>query len=171
MYHMGRELTRLLRGNVENDNYKYEEEVMNVFICSICGHAEFGAAPDNCPVCFSPKDKFSQNDKVFEEAAEKSKEGAVKHIPSIKVNKTCGLIPDQDCVDVIVRIGETLHPMEEAHHIVWIDCYVDDKYASRILLSPAVYAAGCFHLKVTGSRVRVVEFCNLHGHWQAEADL
>lgn len=144
---------------------------MNIFICGTCGHVAFGIAPDNCPVCASPKGMFTQNDKVFEEAAEKSKEGAVKHIPSIKVNKTCGLIPEQSCLDVIVRIGETLHPMEEGHHIAWIDCYVDNEYVSRVLLTPDVFAAGCFHLKATGSRVRVVELCNLHGHWEAEADL
>jgi desulfoferrodoxin (superoxide reductase-like protein) len=32
-----------------------------------------------------------------------------------------------------------------------------------------VYAAGSFMLKTAGKKVRVVELCNLHGHWQAEA--
>lgn len=144
---------------------------MSIFICSVCGHIEFGSAPENCPVCFAPKDKFAQNDHVFEESAEKSKEAAIKHIPSIKINKECSLIPEQPCVDVIVRIGETLHPMEENHYIGWIDCYVDDRYISRVFLSPGVYAAGCFHLKTTGHKVRIVEMCNLHGHWQAEANI
>ena len=144
---------------------------MSIYVCSVCGHVEFGSAPDNCPVCFSPKDKFSQNNTVFSDAEEKSKEAAVKHIPAITVNKACKLIPEESCADVIVRIGETLHPMEEKHHIVWIDCYVDDRYVSRVMLSPGVFAAGCFHLKAAGSKVRVVEFCNLHGHWQAEAGL
>ena len=144
---------------------------MSIFICGQCGHIEFGSAPEHCPVCFAPKDKFTQNDDVFEESAEKSKEAAVKHIPSIKVNKQCALIPEQSCLDVIIRIGETLHPMEEAHHIQFIDCYVDDTYISRILLTPGVFAAGCFHLKIVGSKVRIVEHCNIHGHWQAEADI
>jgi len=144
---------------------------MGIFICEVCGHIEFGSVPDKCPTCGAAKEKFTQNDKVFIEAEEKSKEGAVKHIPSIKVNKSCGLIPEQSCVDVIVRIGETLHPMEEKHFIQFVDCYVDDKFVSRIMLTPGVYAAGCFHVKATGSKVRIVEFCNLHGHWQAEADL
>ena len=144
---------------------------MNIFVCGSCGHIEFGSAPENCPVCFAPKDKFKQNDRVFEESAEKSKEAAIKHIPSIKINKECGLIPEQSCIDVIVRIGETLHPMEESHYIRWIDCYVDDRYISRVFLSPGVYAAGCFHLKTTGQKVRIVEMCNLHGHWQAESNI
>ena len=83
---------------------------MSLHVCNVCGHIEFGAVPDQCPVCFSSKDKFAQNDHIFTEAAEKSKEAAVKHIPFISVKKTCGLIPEESCVDIIVRIGETLHP-------------------------------------------------------------
>ena len=144
---------------------------MSVFICGVCNHAEFGSAPDQCPACGAPKESFSQNDNVFLEAAEKSKEGAVKHIPAVRVNKVCKLIPEESCVDVIVRVGETLHPMEEKHHIQFIDCYVDNQYVSRIILTPGVFASGVFHLKTTGSKVRIVEFCNLHGHWQADTDL
>ena len=116
---------------------------MNIFICEVCGHIAFGSAPDKCPACGAAKEKFTQNDNVFVEAVEKSVEGAVKHIPAIKVNKVCGLIPEQSCVDVIVRIGETLHPMEEKHFIQFIDCYLDNTFVSRVMLSPGVYAAGC----------------------------
>jgi superoxide reductase len=144
---------------------------MSIFICRGCGHIEFGEAPERCPVCGAPKTSFNQNDNVFIESEEKSKEAAVKHIPAVTVKKECGLIPGQGCVDIIVRIGETVHPMEEAHFIQWIDCYVDDQYVSRVYLTPGVYAAGCFHLKTSGSKVRIVEQCNLHGHWQAEAEL
>ena len=144
---------------------------MSIFICGVCGHIEFGSAPDTCPSCGASKVKYSQNDNIFIEAEEKSKEASVKHIPSIKVKKECGLIPEESCVDVIVRIGETLHPMTEAHFINWIDCYVDDSFVSRIYLTPGVFAAGCFHVKTSGSKVRIVEFCNIHGPWQAEADL
>ena len=144
---------------------------MDIFICNACGHIEFGSAPNNCPVCWAPKEQFRHNNNVFIEAEEKSKEAAVKHIPAITVNKACKLIPEQSCVDVIVRIGETLHPMEEKHFIRFIDCYVDDRYVSRIYLTPGVFAAGCFHLKAAGTKVRIIELCNIHGHWQAEVDL
>jgi desulfoferrodoxin-like iron-binding protein len=144
---------------------------MALFVCSVCGHVEFGSAPDRCPVCWAPKDKFSQNDRVFIEAEEKSKEASVKHIPAVTVNKVCGLIPEQHCADVIVRIGKTLHPAEPAHFIKWIDCYVDDQFVERAQLTPNVNPAACFHLKKEGSSIRVVEFCNIHGHWQAEGPL
>jgi desulfoferrodoxin len=142
-----------------------------MFVCSVCGYIEFGPAPEKCPVCFASKEKFKQNDRVFIEAEEKSREAAVKHVPVIVLNKTCGLVPEQACADVIVRIGKTLHPMEAAHFIQWADCYVDDQFVGRMMLSPGLNPAACFHLKKAGSKVRVVEFCNLHGHWQAEASL
>jgi desulfoferrodoxin-like iron-binding protein len=144
---------------------------MAIFICSMCGHIEFGKAPDKCPVCMSPKDKFVQNDNVFTESAEKSREAAIKHIPSMTINKECKLIPELSCMDVIVRIGKALHPMEAAHYIRFIDCYVDDVYVSRVMLSPGVFAGACFHLKTKGARVRIVENCNIHGYWQLEGQL
>jgi superoxide reductase len=144
---------------------------MSVYICSVCGHIAFNAVPSECPVCKAPAEKYTQNDNVFIESAEKSKEAAVKHIPSLTINKKCGLIPEQSCVDIIVRIGATLHPMETAHFIQYIDCYVDDQFVSRVHLSPAVFAAGCFHLKTSGSKVTIVENCNVHGYWKKEEEI
>ena len=142
---------------------------MAVFICGSCGHIEFNQAPDSCPACGAPGSQYSRNDKVFEESAEKSKEGAVKHIPSVQVNKVCGLIPENDCIDVLIRIGETLHPMMAEHFIKFIDCYIDNKYVGRTLLTPAMNPSVIFHLKDKGAKVQIVELCNLHGHWRTEA--
>jgi len=144
---------------------------MAIFICSVCGHIEFGKAPDKCPVCMSPQEKYAQNDNVFIESEEKSKEAAIKHIPSITINKECKLIPELSCADIIVRIGKAIHPMEAAHYIRFIDCYVDDAYVSRVMLSPGVFAGACFHLKTKGNKVRIVENCNIHGYWQLEGQL
>jgi superoxide reductase len=144
---------------------------MHVFICQVCGHIEFNTAPDNCPVCGAPKSKFQQNDNVFEDSAANSPEGAVKHVPVVTVVADCKLIPEQPCIDILVRVGETLHPMEEKHFISFLDLYVDNKYVSRLFLSPDMYPGAVFHLKTTGSKVAVVEMCNLHGHWINEAGL
>lgn len=141
---------------------------MGVYICSMCGHVEFAEVLTTCPVCKSPKEKYSRKDHIFEESAEKSKEAAVKHVPAITINRKCGLIPEQGCLDIVVRIGATLHPMESTHFIQFIDCYVDEKYFSRVFLSPGVFAAGCFHLKIQGSKVKIVENCNIHGYWKTE---
>ncbi len=143
---------------------------MNIYICSKCGHIEFGQAA-TCPVCMSPAESFKRNDAVFKEAEEKSKEAAIKHIPAITVDKQCGLVPETGCLDVVVRIGKTLHPMDEKHFINFIDCYVDDTYRGRAFLTPGLNPAACFHLKGSGGKVTVVEYCNLHGHWKADAAL
>ena len=145
---------------------------MAIFVCQVCGHIEFNNAPDNCPVCFAQKDQFMQNDNIFRESEEKSPEAAVKHIPSIKVEKACGLIPEESCVDILIRVGETLHPMQDSHYIQFIDCYIDNNYIERIFLSPnGVYPAGCVHLKSDRGKFTSIEKCNLHGYWKADTDI
>jgi len=145
---------------------------MSVYICQICGHIEFNSAPENCPVCWSAKDQFIQNDKIFRESEEKSPEASVKHIPSMIIEKKCGLIPEEACIDVHVRVGKTLHPMEEKHHIKFIDCYVDKKFAGRAFLNPEfLNPAAAFHLKVQTGEITIVENCNIHGYWLAEENL
>ena len=32
----------------------------SIFLCTVCGNTVAGAAPDQCPVCSSPKNKFSE---------------------------------------------------------------------------------------------------------------
>ena len=142
---------------------------MELYICQSCGHVAFNARPEKCPVCGTYI--FERSDAVFSESEEKSREASVKHVPSIAVNATCGLIPENGCVDVIVRIGATLHPMEEKHYIRFIDCYLDRSYVGRAYLSPGLNPAACFHLKAGGKSVTVVENCSIHGYWMAEHTL
>ncbi len=145
---------------------------MKLFICQVCGHIEFNALPDICPVCGSPKDKYVQNDNVFKESSAKSPEAEVKHVPAITVSKKCGLIPEIPCFDIFVRIGKTMHPMEEKHFIQFIECYQNDKYISRVELKPmAVNPAACFHLKNGAGKITIVENCNIHGYWMSDATL
>lgn len=144
---------------------------MNIYICQVCGHVEFNSIPEKCPVCFASKEKFQPNNNVFIESEEKSKEAAVKHIPSIKISQKCGIIPEESCTDVIVRIGEKLHPMEEKHFIMYIDCYVDEQYVSRVMLGPKVWASAVFHIKTPGKKITIVERCNIHGWWKSESTL
>ena len=33
-------------------------EVSNFYLCPVCGHIEFGEAPDKCPICGVPGDKY-----------------------------------------------------------------------------------------------------------------
>jgi len=145
---------------------------MKIFKCEVCGHIAFNSLPDKCPVCASPKEKYVQNDAIFKESSEKSPEAEVKHIPAITVSKQCGLIPETPCVDIMVRIGKTMHPMEEKHYIMFVECYQDDKYISRVEFTPlSVNPAACFHLKNGSGKITIVENCNIHGYWMADVNL
>ena len=144
---------------------------MKIFMCEICEHLEFYEIPGNCPVCRAKQEKFTQSDQIFQESQAKSPEAEVKHVPAVQVNKECGLIPEKACTDILVRIGKTLHPMEDKHFIQFIDCYQNGAYVGRAQLSPGLYPAACFHLKEPTGKVTITEYCNLHGYWKAEINL
>lgn len=141
---------------------------MKCFICQSCGHIAFGEKPEKCPVCFTVK--FENNDNIFRESQEKSGEAAAKHIPAVSVNTSCSYIPENDCTDVMVRIGEVLHPMQEQHFIRFIDCYCDYRYLGRMYLTPGMNPAACFHLTDSGKKITVVENCSIHGYWMTEKE-
>ena len=141
---------------------------MSYFLCSVCGHIEFGAAPESCPVCMAPKDKFSQNDSVFADSKAKSPEGGVKHTPVISIETGTKLWEGAEYTTVAVKVGEVAHPMEEKHFITFIDIYADDKWVKRVHLTPSVYAVASAHIKGSFKKVTVVENCNLHGWWMSE---
>jgi superoxide reductase len=143
----------------------------SIYVCSVCGHVEFGSAPANCPVCHAPKEKFTLENTLFTDAQEKVKDGAMKHTPVLYVKKESKLVSELPVHEVSVRVGKTMHPMEEAHHIKFIDFYIDDKHVSRVFLPLSLYPAVSFYIKIPGSTVRAVEWCNLHGYWTTEASL
>lgn len=33
---------------------------VNVYLCPVCGHIEFGAPPESCPICKAKRDRFVQ---------------------------------------------------------------------------------------------------------------
>jgi superoxide reductase len=145
---------------------------MKIFICQVCGHLEFNDLPEKCPACGAEKKDFIQNDNIFKESKEKSPEADIKHVPFLSAGMKCGLIAEEGCVDIIIKIGKTLHPMEQKHYIKFIDCYLNYEFAERILLTPyAINPAGCIHLKEDSGTVTVVENCNIHGYWKADVTL
>lgn len=118
---------------------------MKIYICQVCGHLVFNNLPDKCPVCGAEKDKFLHDDAIFKESIQKSPEAEIKHVPAMTVNKSCSLIPESGCMDVIVSVGKVMHPMEEKHYIRFIDAYQNDRFIARMELAPlSVYSAACF---------------------------
>ncbi len=145
---------------------------MKVFECSVCKHLEFNEPPEKCLVCKSPKSAFKENAAALKQPANPAAltDGDKKHIPQIVIVKECGLIPGGCCTDVHARIGTIEHVMEEKHFIMYLDYYLNYKFISRVWLSPKVcHPAAALHLNVTSGTVQVVENCNVHGNWMAEA--
>ncbi len=141
---------------------------MKGFICKTCGYVAInGSAPEKCPVCPSPKSAFEEKDIIKTVKDEGPKE---KHVPVIKVVKTCGLM-GEGCTDVHVKIGQVAHPMEPAHFIVFVDFYVDREWVERVYLSPKLNPAAGAHLKANSGKLTVIELCNIHGYWINEANL
>ena len=140
-----------------------------IFVCGVCGHVEFGSAPEHCPVCHAPKEKFTQDDMLFMDAMKKFPDAGVSHDPVVMIKKEPPLINDIPCKEISARVGKKMHTMEEAHHIKFIDFYIDDKFLTRSFLNLDMYPAASYYTKVAGSKVRAVEYCTVHGYWQAES--
>ena len=146
---------------------------MSTFECSVCGHIEFGAAPDACLVCRANKDAFSENPDAIKRPADPANlsEGDKKHIPVIKVDGDCKCSAD-GCTCVSATVGEIVHVMQEEHLIRYLDFYLDDAFISRVWLSADKtnpFAKLC--LKATSGKVTVVENCNVHGSWATDVQL
>ena len=147
---------------------------MKGLVCKVCKYIAInGSAPDNCPVCGSPKTAFQEDANAIKTAKDPKNptELEKKHTPAITVVKKCGLIPD-GCHDAHVKIGEINHPMTKEHSILHIDLYIDKEFISRVILTPdKLNAAAALHLKADSGKLAAIPLCNLHGAWINEADL
>ena len=146
---------------------------MKTLECKVCGHIEFEEANGQCLVCRA-EDSFVENAEAIKSPADPTAltDAEKKHIPQIVIVKECGLIPDECCTDVHVRVGEIKHLMTQEHYIRYIDYYLNKKFISRVWLSPEVCNPACaLHLADPKGTITAIENCNLHGNWMAEADI
>lgn len=147
---------------------------MKGFVCKICGFISInGNAPEKCPVCGAPKKAFEEKEGAIKTPKDVNNlsELEKKHIPVITIVKKCGLIPE-GCQDVHAKIGEIQHPMEQKHFIMDIDFYIDNKFISRVKLTPdKLNPAVALHLKAQSGKLTVIDHCNLHGAWIKETNL
>lgn len=122
-------------------------ELNQVYKCSVCGnitqvaHASFGEL-----VCCGQPMKLLEPNTV--DAAQE------KHVPVIEK------LPN----GVKVTVGSTLHPMEPAHYIEWIEILADSRIY-RKYLKPGDKPEAVF--EITAENITAREYCNLHGLWKA----
>ena len=86
--------------------------------------------------------------------AKTADEGKEKHVPVIE--KVDGGIK--------VKFGSVPHPMEEKHHIEWIEVMTDGK-VYRQFLKPGTAPEAIFNVDGESS-MTVREHCNIHGLWK-----
>lgn len=78
-----------------------------------------------------------------------------KHVPVVSCLEECKMK---------VTVGSVPHPMEDAHHIVFI--YVEmENGGMRVNLKDKPEALFCVK---NGKPVAVYEYCNLHGLWKTD---
>ena len=121
-------------------------EKLQVYKCRVCGNIvemlHEGAGQLVC--CGAPMDLFE------EKTADEGKE---KHVPVVeKVEE-----------GFKVKVGSVPHPMEEKHHIEWVQIIADGK-AYRQFLKPGQVPETVFC--TDAAQVTAREYCNVHGLWK-----
>ena len=122
-------------------------EKLQVYKCALCGNMvevlHGGVGELVC--CGQPMSLLTEN------TVDAAKE---KHLPVIE--KVAG--------GYTVKVGAVAHPMEEKHHIEWIELIAGNK-AYRQFLKPGDVPEAFFATDAT--QVSAREYCNLHGLWKA----
>ena len=119
------------------------------FICKLCGNiAKLISDKGGTLVCCG-----ENMTELIPNTVEASTE---KHLPVVNVSGD----------SISVQIGSVLHPMEEAHHIVFV--HVETEHGGqckRLKIGEEPKLAFSF---VGDKPIAVYEYCNLHGLWKTE---
>ena len=65
---------------------------------------------------------------------------------------------------VKVEVGSTPHPMEESHHIEWIEILAEERFYQRYL-KPGDKPEAEF--RVEAGKIKARGYCNIHGLWES----
>lgn len=124
-------------------------ERLQVYKCEICGNIVevFHKGAGELVCCGQPMKLLT------EQTADYKLE---KHVPMIEKIES----------GFKVTVGSTLHPMEEGHHIEWIEVSDDAGRVYRRHLEPGDAPEVIF--KIDAEKVVAREHCNVHGLWKGE---
>ena len=121
---------------------------LQIYKCEVCGNMveiiHEGAGELVC--CNQPMKLMEEN--TTDAALE-------KHVPVIEKTED----------GIKVKVGSVPHPMQEDHHIEWIELIADGR-AYRQFLSPGEEPEAVFSIEAQSITAR--EYCNLHGLWKSE---
>ena len=125
-------------------------EKKQVYRCNVCGNilTLLCTGPGNLVCCDVPMELLE---------AEKKDVGPEKHIPVIEKSDK----------GVKVKVGEVPHPMEEDHHIQWVELSTPDQLYIQFLgvddLPEAEFPVNLDDEK----EVTAKSYCNIHGFWKS----
>lgn len=123
------------------------KENVRFYKCTICGNI-IGLIEGNI-------ERISCCGKKMEEMIANTTDASVeKHVP------VCEKIGNE----MIVRVGEAEHPMEEDHYIMWI-AQVTENTTTRVRLYPGKEAEAKF---LYTPNAIIYAYCNKHGLWKKE---
>lgn len=123
---------------------------LDIFKCEICGNIVQMIIPGNGElVCCGEKMKKLEPQYKEEAVME-------KHVPIF--------IKLEDGTSEI-RVGEILHPMEEQHHIMFIQAISEDKNNVQLKY---LYPGEDPKLSLCNEFSTAREFCNIHGLWEGK---
>ncbi len=118
-----------------------------IYKCNVCGNIVqmVRSGPGQLVCCNQPMEL--QSEKTEDQGNE-------KHVPVIEKTES----------GFKVKVGSIPHPMEDDHHIEWIELIADGT-SYRRFLKPGQPAEAEFCIKA--EQVTAREFCNLHGLWKS----
>jgi len=123
-------------------------EQKEVFKCNVCGNIVevLHAGVGQLVCCGQPMELLTEKTEDV---------GLEKHVPVIERvgNK------------VTVKVGSIPHPMEQKHHIEWVQI-ITDGGTCRKFLKPGEKPEAEF--EIVAEKIEAREYCNIHGLWRSK---
>jgi superoxide reductase len=134
-----------------HDNITEKELTMEFYRCPHCGNIiVFCHQSGVMPVCCG-----TQMQKINENTVDAAQE---KHVPAVT----------REDNSVYVHIGSVTHPMIAEHYIEWIAVEAAGIWQFKHL-HPNEAPEATFEIGNNAGKIKVYEYCNLHGLWSTEA--
>jgi len=117
-----------------------------IYRCNVCGNIVkvLHAGVGTLVCCGRPMELLKEKTEDL---------GLEKHVPVIEEAEE----------GYLVKVGSVPHPMEEKHHIEWIELITNRGYYRKFLKAGEKPEA---HFKIKAEKVSAREYCNLHGLWK-----